>query len=252
MNVPKMIHEEQPTTSRADSSVTREQPVTTRFRPAQRGFRFGNRFPGDPTPWPWLHLPGEAQRIYGLCGGMCATAYDLLLAGRPIPPLTEPPPKNSPLYRYIFWRQWQTLGTLWLYTLKFFHWMWLPDEGPRGTWRRTYQALPIIAARLGAGQLVPLGLVYVSHKETWILWRNHQVLAYGLTASGPEQLDLHIYDPNFEQQDDVVIHAERVVVQPGPAPVYGYRCVERVGTTTEFKVRGVFPMPYRRRVPPAF
>lgn len=246
------INEEQPLVNGAGFSPVEGQSLTTGFHPSVHSFRFGNRFPGDPTPWAWLHLSGEAARIYGLCGGMCAAVYDLRRVGGQIPPDGEPPAKEKPLYRYIYRRQWQTLGFLWSYVLKFAQWMLLSDEGPHGTWRRTYAEFPTIRARLQAGELSPLGLVYVSAKETLVLWKNHQVLAYALTSAGPDQLDLHIYDPNFERRDDVVIHAERVVIQETPQPVYGYRCVERVGTGIQFKVRGFFPMPYRPVVPPTF
>jgi hypothetical protein len=187
---------------------------------------------------------------FGLCGGMSAAAADFFLAHTPIPQDQSPPPPDSPLYDYLQRRQQDSLGDLALLSLKFMHWMQLPDLAEQGesTGALAAAELDAIRQRLEDGHLVPLGLVYVRVGEGRP-WENHQVLAYGWVAGEGGVERIRVYDPNTPGNDAVVIE-----VKPAAAQVDGttqVSAVQRFGHTRERPVRGFFAMPYSRREPPA-
>ena len=231
------------------------------FRPPEHGFRFINRFPGYFLPISVPAIPDipSVRNYYGLCGGMVAAAYDLLLAGRPVPPGDKAPRRAGKLHRYLYRRQIDSLGAFGTQVVRFARWMALPDGTPQGTQRRTLDAFEDIRARLDDGSPVPIGLVYVRAQDTLEIWRNHQVLAYGYHERPDGLLEVQIYDPNHPQRDDVVVRCERVVVGSAvppeqdapPVTLMGLRGEQRVGGRKKQGVRGFFEMPYVPVVPPA-
>ena len=221
------------------------------FKPSLHGFKFANSFPGYPLPFSLPYLPGlaEVSKIYGLCGGMTSAVYDFFLAGRPISPRKEIPSKRTKLYKYLYKRQLDTFGAFGKYIARFVKWMSAPDDTLHGTWKRTYDEFTRIRSTLDDENPVLLGLVYVSWRDTLALWQNHQVMAYGYTKVSDTVFHIHIYDPNFPEQDQMVIRAEKVAVAGGLAQ--GLKCThQQLDGAFSKNVRGFFTMPYAPVPPP--
>ncbi len=230
------------------------------FKPALHGFKFVNNFSGYPLPFSVPNLPqlSTVEKSYGLCGGMSSAVYDFLLAGRSIPDDMTAPKQGSILHHYLYRRQVDTFGAFGEYIAKFAQWMVLPDDTILGTQKRTYDEFEEIRAKLDDGNAVVLGLVYVSGSDNLAIWKNHQVLAYGYSEISATTIDINIYDPNYPENDDVVIRVERVPVGttfvPGVPPrkrtVLGFSCMENVANFNK-SIRGFFAMPYVPVEPPA-
>ncbi len=231
------------------------------FLPSQHGFKFVNRFKGYFIPFSVPAIPDipSVTNIYGLCGGMVASAYDFLLAGREIPAGDKAPKRASPLHQYIYRRQNDSFGPLGDQIVRFARWMALPDDTMHGTQRKTHDEFEQLRASLDDGNPSPIGLVYVSTEDTLEIWKNHQVLAYGYTEREDGTLDVHIYDPNYPLRDDVTVQCARVPLGsqfvPGLPPrvttQHGFKCVQRLGGQKHKDVRGFFAMPYVAVEPPA-
>ncbi len=233
------------------------------FVPSRHGFHFRNSFKGTSLP-PALRNWGMEKQMqlpdhFGLCGGMSLAAADYFLANKDIPADTMPPRDATPLYDYIYERQVQSMGSLGIMASKFLQWMQLPDTSvdvEPSTASLTAAELPAIVKRLDAGEVVPLGLVYAKantgvngkpdEKERARLWENHQVLAFAATRIDGNTIDIRLYDPNFPGDDGVIIHTVRTQRENGPALV---TCEQRASRGRVIKVRGVFAMPYVKRVP---
>jgi len=210
-----------------------------KFIPAEHGFQFVNRFPGYWLPFSIPTIPDipSVSNIYGLCGGMSATSYDFALAGMPIPERRRRPGRISPLHQYLHRRQVDSL-TLGKQVIRFLRWMSLPDEAVQ---LRTAETVNELKPRLDAGIPTPIGLVYISSKETWEIWQNHQVLAVNYTAADG-LLRIQIYEPNYPRRNDVFIQCwsdERG----------GLKSVQMMGEKSKH-VRGFFTMPYEPMTPP--
>jgi hypothetical protein len=233
-------------------------PVT--FLPSLNGFKFPNSFSGYFLPYSTpAFLNRKVLSTYGLCGGMCAAAYDFLLADRPIPPTTNVPSQGSRLQRYLFQRQMDSLGGLGQAAVKVAQWTSLPDDTLVGTFRRTADEFAELRQKLDEGNLVVLALIYehaTSLKELRkVIFNNHQVLAYGCQVSDDGKVTINVYDPNLPGWDDVDISAEPVELgqdnSPGrPVPIMGLDSTQRVGGTQYRRVRGFFAMPYSPVTPP--
>ena len=230
------------------------------FKPSVHGFKFINNFSGYPLPFSIPNLPdlSSVGKAYGLCGGMSSAAYDFLLAGRSIPSDISTPTQGSPLHKYLYRRQVDTFGALGDYITKFAQWMVLPDDTILGIQKRTYDEFEAIHAKLDDGNAVVLGLIYVSGRDSWEIWNNHQALAYSYSEISATTIDINIYDPNYPQRDDVAIRLERVPVGttliPGVPPrkrtVLGFKCSQKIGEFDK-NIRGFFAMPYVPIVPPS-
>ena len=230
------------------------------FKPSVHGFKFVNNFSGYPLPFSVPNLPNlsAVKKTYGLCGGMSSTAYDFLLAGKSIPLTITVPVQGSPMHRYLYRRQVDTFGALGEYIAKFAQWMVLPEDTILGTQKRTYDEFEEIRVKLDDGNAVVLGIVYVSGRNSFEIWNNHQVLAYGYSEISDTTIDINIYDPNYPEIDDVIIRVERVPVGttfvPGVPPrkrtVLGFKCIQKLSNRDK-DVRGFFAMPYVPVVPPA-
>lgn len=230
------------------------------FKPSVHGFKFINNFSGYPLPFSIPNLPdlSSVEKAYGLCGGMSSAVYDFLLAGRSIPSDITTPTQGSPLHKYLYRRQVNTFGALGDYITKFAQWMVLPDDTILGIQKRTYDEFEAIHAKLDDGNAVVLGLIYVSGRDSWEIWNNHQALAYSYSEISATTIDINIYDPNYPQRDDVVIRLERVPVGttliPGVPPrkrtVLGFKCSQKIGEFDK-NIRGFFAMPYVPIVPPS-
>ncbi len=244
----------------ADFYLPVNPPV--KFLPSRDGFKFVNSFAGYFMPYstPAFLASRKISSTYGLCGGMCASAYDFLLAGRPIPPTIDVPRQGTALQRYLFRRQMDSLGGLGKEAVKVAQWTSLPDGTPVGTMRRTLDEFNEFRPKLDEGNLVILALIYehaTSLKElSRLVFNNHQVLAYAYQQSPDGSPILHIYDPNLPGRDDVVIRSETVQVgevnsTTGVQPLLGLKSTELTGGAFYKNIRGFFQMPYSPEVPPA-
>ncbi|MEZ4591886.1 MAG: hypothetical protein R3D55_12215 [Chloroflexota bacterium] len=212
------------------------------FVPATHGFQYVNRYPGYWIPFSVPSIPDipSVSNIYGLCGGMCATAMDFLLAGRPIPQRRRRPGRITPLHRYIHKRQVDSLtgGTQ---VVRFARWMALPDKAVH---LRTAEELKQIRANLDKGIPTPIGMVYVSTKDTMQIWQNHQILACAYEELGNGRIRILVYDPNYPRRNDVFVES-----WPDPE-TGGVASVQRIGKKDKV-TRGYFVMPYEPVIPPA-
>lgn len=232
------------------------------FIPSIHGFNFINSFaPFDPP----FSVPDWLKKVkvgpnYGLCGGMSSAAYDLALAGQPVPERTEPPKTGTRLHRYLVKRSVDTFGLAGMHLAKVARWSQRPEEGLYGTQRLSMDELPRILEMLDDRQLVIIAQVrsYASNlKElSQVIWDNHQVLAVGYKQPSPDEYVIQIYDPNFRNRDDVFLRIQRY--QLGLAtlptgeinPIYGARCEQTGPANLTRAVRGFFPMNYISVKPP--
>ena len=223
-------------------------PLEKALLPSQHAFKFVNSFNGFFLPFALPAFPGlgSPSSVYGLCGGMSAASLDFFLANRAIPTGTKVPVSGSPLQRYLYKRQLDSLGTLGEVIFRFSDWMGLPDATPNGTQKRTLDEFEKIRTRLNRFTPVPIGLLYVKWSDSNQVWQNHQVLALGYTRDTQNHIKLKIYDPNYPLRDDVFIEAERVPVGDG---VFGLRCQQRIGGSSK-KLYAFFAMPYQPVIPP--
>ena len=212
------------------------------FRPSTQGFGFINRFPA---------LPKRERLFYGLCGGMCFAALDLLNAGRDLPADTDPPARNTRLFRYLVRRQIASFGRGGRYIPRYVLWMFLSDAEVQ---RRTLIAYQDIETRLAAGEKIVLGLLYNSIRETLAVWENHQVLAYYGEAVNEGRTVIPIYDPNRPGDDSGYLLCQRVPVgEKNGKPLYGLMCEQQSARYKPSPVRGFFPvLDYQPVEPPDF
>lgn len=221
------------------------------FRPSVQGFGFVNRFPGLPVPIDWPGLPEFKRLYYGLCGGMCFAALDLLFAGRSLPAGSDPPARTTPLYRYLVRRQLASFGRWGRYIPRYILWMFLSDAEVQGRTLNVYQG---IEARLAAGEKIVLGLLYNSVRQTLAVWENHQVLAYYAEPVGKGKVIIPIYDPNRPGDDSgyLLCHRQSIGKKEGQT-LYGLVCEQQSAYYRSHPVRGFFPvLDYQPVVPPDF
>jgi len=209
------------------------------FLPSTRGLHFPNYYPHEPELV--VHLPlgktipiGDAAN--GLCGGMAFVARDFYEANLAVPPDTDPPSPESNLYKFIVQRLFDSFNLpLGLYSYIQLMEPAFPDVSPGfGIPSRATVMLhtewPNIKADLDAGHPVPLGLIKVKSTNLMDLCKHHQVLAYGYDLDGTD-LTLHLYDPNYPNDDDVQlalsISSAQVPVQLTYSPTETVYCFFR-------------------------
>ncbi len=231
------------------------------FIPSMNGFRFINRFPGYFLPFsmPDFLTPRKVAPKYGLCGGMCAAAYDYALAGRVVPQKEAVPHRGTRLQRYLFRRQIDSLGGAGKEMVKVAQWTTMPEDTLLGTQVRTMVELASIRRKLADRNLVVLALIY-EHASSLrelsrLIFNNHQVLVYACQENAAGEITLQVYDPNLPGRDDVVIQSQPVVVAEvtspsGPQVVMGLKSAQLVGGEFYHHVRGYFIMPYSPEKPP--
>ncbi|MGE5123128.1 MAG: hypothetical protein ACM3H7_01300 [Acidobacteriaceae bacterium] len=232
------------------------------FLPSTHGFKFTNAFSGYFLPFstPAFMGAGKVSSQYGLCGGMCAGAYDFALAGREIPKQGKVPRQGTRLQRYLFRRQMDSLGGIGQEVVKVAQWTCLPDDTLAGAQARTGQGFAATRQKLEDKNLVVLALIYDRAKDLFelprVIFNNHQVLAYACSEDGEGGYRLQVYDPNLPGRDDVLIECQPVIVgevssPSGPQPVMGLKSTQRVGGEFFRNVRGFFSMPYSPVKPPS-
>jgi hypothetical protein len=211
----------------------------TDFRPSTHGLHFGNAFPAAPVltiPVPGIGSFGIGNAAGGMCGGMVFTVCDFYEAGQPPPDVTEPPDRNTTLFRYLTRRLMDSFD-LPGGVLKYYAWMTYPDGNTwraRGlAWRTIREEWPRIRAMIDSGHPCPLGLVTVQSFAPQRLGENHQVLAYAYKLDG-QHLTLYVYDPNRPNEDEVALTL--AIDRPTQARPIAY--------STGMPVRGFFVTSY--------
>jgi hypothetical protein len=237
-----------------------ENPLVE-FLPSAHGFSFPNSFSGYFLPFSTPAFMGsrKVSGKYGLCGGMCAAAYDFALVGRTIPHTNTIPHQGTRLQRFLFQRQMDSLGGMGKQLVKVAQWTSLPDDTLLGTQARTLDEFSSLRSKLDDRNPVILALIYEyasSLKElSRRIFGNHQVLAYAYQQAVSGDITINVYDPNLPGRDDVVIKSEPVVLGEvssplGPQTVTGLKSTQLVGVTIYKQVRGFFAMPYVPVNPP--
>lgn len=231
------------------------------FLPSTHGFRFTNSFAGYFLPFSTPAFMGASKVTskYGLCGGMCAAAYDFALAGKAIPETAEVPHQGTRLQRYLFKRQIDSLGGLGQQAIKVAQWTSLPDDTPLGTEARTAKEFNSIQKKLDDKNPVMLALIYVRTSSllelSRVIFNNHQVLAYSYLMDPSSEIKIRVYDPNLPGRDDVVIHSQPVLLgemstPSSPQAITGLKSTQAVGGVFYRDVRGFFCLPYMPVRPP--
>ena len=221
--------------------------------PSVIGFKFINNFTGVPLPFSIPLLPGVSSipSNYGLCGGMSSAAYDFFLAGRSIPANTDVPRNGTNLQRYLLRRSIDSFGPMGNALVKVAQWTALPDRGPNGVQKQSYDEFQGIKKSLDGNQAAVMALIYKSASTPaellQTIWGNHQVLAVGYHGNFDGSTDIQIYDPNFPLRDDVFIHLTPVAVDGG---LHGVSCTQMVGGQLYTNVRGILAMSYNPVEPP--
>lgn len=219
------------------------------FAPSVDGWRFVNAFSGFFLPFALPAIPGLSNpgSVYGLCGGMSAGALDLFLNNQPIPATDKVPEAGTPIQRFLFKRQMDSMGILGETILRFADWMGLPDDTPHGTQKLTLDEFERkIRPRLNRFLPTPIGMLYVKWQDSKEVWLNHQVLAVRYERNSANRYRILLYDPNYPKRDDIYIEAEKVDV--GGAS--GLQLVQKIGETGTRKLYGIFAVPYKPLIPP--
>jgi hypothetical protein len=236
-----------------DPGLTTEEDETS-FKPSLHGFNFGNYW--DDYPFYCFKSQPPSREIciggttpFGLCGGMTFAARDFYETKNGNP-RTDKPPYNSALYTYLLNRQIASLLYKNFQALKKFLWLMqpsLPDHntwlGPPGrAWTTIKEEWPKIKADLDRDyRLSCLGLVHVKTGDLGEIIKNHQVLAYGYDLDGAGNLAIHVYDPNFANDDSV--HIRLNISRPEHTTEMGlYQ-----GSTFVKKIYAFFQLYYEQR-----
>jgi hypothetical protein len=185
------------------------------FLPSTSGLHFLNQFPSEPAgefPLPDGRILSLGNAANGLCGGMAFSARDYYEAGRQPPSDMAPPAEGTPLFEYLVGRLLASFN-LPLGVLRYIELMnpLLPDTDT--TESRLFpissrsqvmlsHEWPLVKQELDAGHPAALGLIKVKSSDVNNVGQNHQVLAYGYDLD-ESQLVLHIYDPNYPDNDAV-------------------------------------------------
>jgi hypothetical protein len=195
-----------------------------------RAFAFVNsfRFSAD-FRLPLIGTLNLGDVVFGLCGGMCYAALDYFHAGLPIPRHAQGPANGTPLYRYLWARQLDSISRP-LVLLRLFRWMLHDDDWLHRLTVR--HELPALRRRIARGE--PAVLLLVRARGISDPTVNHQVAAVAyIEDPATGEVTLPLYDPNHPGAET------HITVHPHPAP--GRPPLE--GSTGE-PLRGFFVLSY--------
>jgi len=154
-------------------------------------------------------LETELAQGYGLCGGMVFAATDYYKAHLALARGQGPsdwPASGTPLRRYLWRRQLQSLAKdlprflAWLVFLNHIPSRWPFRGGSNWLRARSLEEWQKLKPLLDAGEPVPLGLV----RDTDYVFDNHQVLAIGYQEVDALHTTVHLYDPNYPDQESAI------------------------------------------------
>jgi hypothetical protein len=203
------------------------------FLPSTSALHFSNAWPNLPlltvqTPFGPVNIGNTAL---GVCGGMCYVARDLFEA-RALPPdaTSAPSSTDDPVYQYTVARFFDSLTPGAIATYYALMDPALPDHetelsqiglAPHGrSWIMVNQSWPKIKADIDSGHPSPIGLVLTKSLNPGDLGLNHVVVVYGYDLVGTD-LTLHIYDPNFANNNSQTIRLNI------GHPMGGHHCYEQ-------------------------
>lgn len=183
------------------------------FLPSTSALHFSNAWPHLPlltiqTPFGPINLGDTAL---GVCGGMCYVARDLAEI-HALPPITTTAPSSTddPVFQYTVARFFDSMTPGAVATYYALMDPALPDHetdlsqiglAPHGrAWVMINEAWPKIQADIDSGHTSPIGLVLTKSLNPVDLGLNHVVVVFGYDLVGTD-LTLHIYDPNFANND---------------------------------------------------
>ncbi len=201
----------------------------TSFSPIANGFQFANYFEFHfPVKYnlPFVGTLDLHDIVFGLCGGMCASALDYFYNN------TQPPADNRPdqipsrLFTYLCERQLHSLSIPVL--LKIIEWTMLEDSDLAARMVRT--EIPKLRRSIDSGKPVILCLIRVKGINS--LTSNHQVLAVGYEINPDgRSMTVNLYDPNHP--------CEEPNIQVGLSKT-GFAISQSTGEP----LRGIFIIPY--------
>ena len=139
---------------------------------------------------------------WGLCGGMTWHALDHFYARNPITAATEVPDRDSPLFRVLVGRQFDSFHGASLLT-RCIRWQSRTDTHTWWDPRPTIRALTMrewARVKQSVDQGFPASLTLI--RTTTAPWDNHQVLAFGY-GDDPDtgRGEILLYDPNHPDQE---------------------------------------------------
>ncbi len=144
---------------------------------------------------------------WGLCGGMCFGSLDRFFRQEPVPSITNPPTRGSPLFSELVNRQLASVDSVgWTTILDY---QIRPDEG---AWYELQHSLgylsqsnewPSVKSKIDSGIPTTLCLIRAGRLDPNI-GKNHQVVVYGYDINS-SKVTLKVYDPNYPDNDNVVI-----------------------------------------------
>lgn len=187
------------------------------FLPSTSALHFNNAWPHLPlltiqTPFGPINLGDTAL---GVCGGMCYVARDLAEI-HALPPTATTPPSTTgdPVFQYTVARFFDSMTVSAVGAYYALMDPALPDHetdlsqiglAPHGrAWVMINEAFPKIKADIDSGHTSPIGLVLTKSLNPGDLGLNHVVVVFGYELVGTD-LTLHIYDPNFANNDSQTI-----------------------------------------------
>jgi hypothetical protein len=134
---------------------------------------------------------------------MSLAAKDFFVHNRSIPRTMETP-QNGPLFDYLWQRQLDTfdMDNDAHYLRKFREW-WSLGPAIR---HLSIAEVDKLKHELDQGNPTVIGLIYIRFPK--LIWKNHQVLAYGYRQSDSQTV-FRIYDPNHRHSDMQEIHTEK-------------------------------------------
>ncbi|MFD1613983.1 RICIN domain-containing protein [Gelatiniphilus marinus] len=180
-------------------TLARPNPKFTSFDVYKDGFNFENDFET-------IVDAGIAKfKLKGLCGGMAYAANDYFSYKMTVPATSSLPPNGSPLQKYIYERQQNSLANI----DKFGELSFNPD-GIRDEeffyWGLEDRFYTTLKNSINKNRPIPLGLFNIYNDPT----KHHQVLAIGYDFGGyregrhwdpnKENVRIFIYDPNYSNE----------------------------------------------------
>ena len=220
------------------------------FTPSVQGFHFINSFPGVALPFD-LPIPSFNSQTHGLCGGMVFAAMDFAIYGRTIPATKQVPRKGTRLHLYIYGRLLDSFGPGFRNVFKLQNWLSRPDSTVNGLNKLTLDEFIRFRSKLDMKQMLPLFVML----DRQALWNSHHVLAHSYTEKPDHSVDIQIYDPNFPDEDVVIMRCSPVEVGPGGGvnvPGFACRIIRSNNPTNSLynNCYGFFDSGYSPKFPP--
>lgn len=229
------------------TSMVKKQIKVKGFKPSKNGFKFPNRFAGFPLPPALKAFIDTSNSVHGLCGGMCFAVIDFAKTKKKMPQVDDVPTEETPLYDYIKRRQLATWGRLQLKALQYVKWMTYSEEKAAVETLKSWRS---VRSMLNRSDFAVLGLLYHNFKETFAVWDNHQVLAYGYSEMNDGRFRIHLYDPNYPNRDDIYIDCEPIQVMHDDKLTKGLKCVQYKGDEKLHDMHGFLYVSYKPEIPP--